>query len=431
MAFKSDTYTVMIAAPNDLSEEVNSAIEVINRWNAVNSADEAAVLIPQFWKSDAVPEAGMRGQEAVNRQLVDRADVLIALFWTRIGESTGSATSGSIEEIERCVAAGKPVMIYFSKRLIDPNKIDLGQQQKIREFKNDKMESALFGEFSDIPQLCTMLNEHLTKQVRWLRKKTHATEVATQMPQYQEQHAIKANADHLAFEASLKNGEFHGFKAERAILAVTVFPVSMSSQPLSLGHSTTLTLMKYFQPLGIDGLQPQPKRKSVILADQIRTGVSRATELTSEGRVFSCLNLKAGEAFYSEITGTTDQSTPWSLFMDTYQPWLLDSTHRYLVGLTTLGVAGPWFFGLSLLKMKNGALFPSRDWNFRFAGGSATPFEGEDMQTDIAIIPADQDLGNAHALYGPLKQPLKELWRQSGYMNLPVFEPGGTLTWIE
>jgi hypothetical protein len=52
-----------------------------------------------------------------------------------IGTSTGVAESGTVEEIDQFVSAGKPALLYFSSRAIDPNKIDLKQHKKLRSFK--------------------------------------------------------------------------------------------------------------------------------------------------------------------------------------------------------------------------------------------------------------------------------------------------------
>jgi len=58
------------------------------------------------------------------------------MFWTKIGTDTGVAESGTVEEIDQFVAAEKPTMLYFSRRPIDPNAINLRQQQKLRSFQN-------------------------------------------------------------------------------------------------------------------------------------------------------------------------------------------------------------------------------------------------------------------------------------------------------
>lgn len=136
MPFKADTYRVLIASPSDLEDERRAATEAVNDWNAQHAAAEAIVLLPVKWETHATPQMGVRPQEVVNRQLVSNSDLLVGMFWTKVGASTGVAESGTIEEIDEFVRAGKPSMLYFSSRLVDPNRIDLRQQRKLRQFKS-------------------------------------------------------------------------------------------------------------------------------------------------------------------------------------------------------------------------------------------------------------------------------------------------------
>ena len=135
--FKTTTYRVLIASPGDLAEERLAATEAIHEWNVQHAAAEGVVLLPVKWETHAVPTAGVRPQEAINRQLVSNCDILLGMFWTKLGTSTGVAESGTVEEIDQFVAAGKPAMLYFSSRPIDPGKIDIDQHRKLKEFKGD------------------------------------------------------------------------------------------------------------------------------------------------------------------------------------------------------------------------------------------------------------------------------------------------------
>jgi hypothetical protein len=135
MSFKAETYRVLIASPSDMAEERQAATDAINEWNVQHAAAESVVLLPVKWETHATPKSGVRPQQAINDQLVGRADILIGMFWTKLGTSTGVAESGTVEEIDQFVAAGKPALLYFSHRLIDPDKIDLKQTQKLRSYK--------------------------------------------------------------------------------------------------------------------------------------------------------------------------------------------------------------------------------------------------------------------------------------------------------
>jgi hypothetical protein len=166
MPFKSETYRVLIASPSDLAEERQAATEAVNDWNAQHSFAESVVLLPVRWETHAMPQSGLRPQEAINVQLVHACDILVGMFWTKIGTSTVVAESGTVEEINQFVAAGKPALLYFSSRLIDPNKIDLMQNKKLRSFKKATYKKALTGSFTSIHALRQTLVRDLMRQVR-------------------------------------------------------------------------------------------------------------------------------------------------------------------------------------------------------------------------------------------------------------------------
>src|ERR1700693_4365857 len=94
--------------------------------------------------------------------------MLVGMFWTKIGTTTGVAESGTVEEIDQFVAAGKPALLYFSSRPIDPNKIDLKQHKKLKSFKAATYKKALTGGVSPGDELRQTLLRDLMAQVREL-----------------------------------------------------------------------------------------------------------------------------------------------------------------------------------------------------------------------------------------------------------------------
>lgn len=166
MPFKAETYRVLIASPSDLGEERQAATDVINEWNAQHATTEATVLLPVKWETHATPESDVRPQAAINRQLVGDCDLLIGMFWTKIGTNTGVAVSGTVEEIEQFVASGRPAMLYFSNKPISPDKINHRQLKKLRDFKSETYKTALVGSFMSTAELRGLLLRDLTNRVR-------------------------------------------------------------------------------------------------------------------------------------------------------------------------------------------------------------------------------------------------------------------------
>ena len=142
MPFQAQTYRVLIASPSDLAEERHAATAAIYEWNALHSAAEGVVLLPVRWETHSKPETGVRPQQALNAQIVSTADILVGMFWTRYGTTTGVADSGTVEEIDQFVQASKPALLYFSRKPIDPDLIDMKQHRKLKAFKQSTRTSS-------------------------------------------------------------------------------------------------------------------------------------------------------------------------------------------------------------------------------------------------------------------------------------------------
>ncbi len=156
-----------IASPGDLIDERKAVTEVIHAWNATHALSRRAYVEPVKWETHSVPLQGDRPQALINKQLGDTCDFLIVLFWTRFGTETGTEPSGTIEEIKEFMKAGKPVLMYFSKRPTPPDNVDSKQLEQVRAFKkqiqNDK--TGLYGEFADVHELREKLSSHINHVV--------------------------------------------------------------------------------------------------------------------------------------------------------------------------------------------------------------------------------------------------------------------------
>jgi len=135
MGYDAKVFNVMIASPSDVINERNIARDVIHEWNTVHSNSRKIVLLPIGWETHSSPEIGAAPQDIINRQILDKCDLLVGVFWTRIGTSTRDYVSGTVEEIEKHVKSGKPTMLYFSNQPVRPESVDDTQYKKLKEFK--------------------------------------------------------------------------------------------------------------------------------------------------------------------------------------------------------------------------------------------------------------------------------------------------------
>jgi hypothetical protein len=170
MAFDSRAYRILIASPSDVEEERDIAVAVIQAWNDLNAYSRNVVLLPLRWETHTAPEYNTRPQEVINRAIVDDCDLLLGIFWTRFGTPTGVSDSGSLEEIERVAAAGKPVMLYFSKVPSDPYLIDSEQLERLKRFKEKTQQHALIETFRSQIEFRDKFSKQLEMKVRELRK---------------------------------------------------------------------------------------------------------------------------------------------------------------------------------------------------------------------------------------------------------------------
>jgi hypothetical protein len=150
MSYTANVIKIMVATPSDVAAERKVIRDVIYEWNSVHSKDKEIVLLPAGWESDASPSMGERPQAIINKQVLKNCDLLIAVFWTRLGSPTGKAASGSVEEIEEHLNAGKPAMIYFSSAPVAFGSVDMKQYEALSDFKKACRQKGLIAEYDSL-----------------------------------------------------------------------------------------------------------------------------------------------------------------------------------------------------------------------------------------------------------------------------------------
>ena len=147
MPRQSITYDILIASPSDTAAERDVVSRCIRDWNSAH-AQIGIHCRDVRWELDAIPAYGGRVQDELNKQLVVSSDILIGVFKTRIGSPTGISSSGTIEEIDRFVASGKPVMLYFCSGQI-PSDHDEEQWRLLKAYKSQISGKAFYRLFKD------------------------------------------------------------------------------------------------------------------------------------------------------------------------------------------------------------------------------------------------------------------------------------------
>ena len=116
--YQANVYRIMIGSPSDIKEEISIAREVLNNWNNLNSEKNRMVLLPIHWFISSYPAMGKHPQKLLNEQLVEKSDLMICIFGTRLGSPTDTEISGTVEEILQERSKLKVVVVIFGRKTL-------------------------------------------------------------------------------------------------------------------------------------------------------------------------------------------------------------------------------------------------------------------------------------------------------------------------
>ncbi len=150
MSFQAMIYNVMLSCPSDIKDEKDIVQKVLRKYNNLHSEKNKIVLLPIMWESDSIPIQGDHPQNIINKTVLNKSDLLIAIFWTRLGTPTNKALSGSVEEIEKHISLGKPTLLYLSKSHIDLKIFDNEQYSKLLQFIKNNKDKGLYQEYENL-----------------------------------------------------------------------------------------------------------------------------------------------------------------------------------------------------------------------------------------------------------------------------------------
>jgi hypothetical protein len=166
MAYSAVVRRLLISCPGDVPvRDLRVVHKAINRWNGVYGEAFGAAVVPISWGTHAAAEFGRAPQDILNKQLVDRCDICLALFANRLGTPTASAESGTAEEIDRIANEGRYVAILRSRRPVDASRMNLQQAQKLEEYLAKVKEKALILNYASDDELSQQVDTILAAAV--------------------------------------------------------------------------------------------------------------------------------------------------------------------------------------------------------------------------------------------------------------------------
>ena len=166
--YQATVYKIMIGCPSDIKDEIQIAKEVLYHWNNLYSEQNRIVLLPSHWSISSYPTMGKQPQKSINEQVVEKSDLLICIFGSKLGTPTDTEISGTVED----------VMIFFKKSVDDITAVEPLQLQKINDFKDSIKNEALWCEFSKTDDFRNELSDKLQLYIndKWIKREVQSTE---------------------------------------------------------------------------------------------------------------------------------------------------------------------------------------------------------------------------------------------------------------
>lgn len=154
-------YDLLISCPSDVVDFIPKIEFAVDFFNNHYGRLNDTIIRTIHWLKNSYPTMGNSPQEILDTMIVDEADLVVGIFWTKFGMPTETHESGSEEEIERMIADGKQVFLYFLNKALPPSEINYEQYMKVLEFKKRHEKSGIYFEISDENQLAQKFCEHL------------------------------------------------------------------------------------------------------------------------------------------------------------------------------------------------------------------------------------------------------------------------------
>lgn len=163
-------FRLFVGAPSDVEEALDIIRGQIEEWNRDHGPLAGARVEFTNWRTHSHPDAGSRPQALLNRQVVDKSDIVVGVFRFRFGTPTGVADSGTEEEIRRSIKRGKTVMVYFAQF---PTRRRTGHDEfaRIEKFKKKLGQRALYHTYTDLTGFEKAFRQHLAGAMNDLLKK--------------------------------------------------------------------------------------------------------------------------------------------------------------------------------------------------------------------------------------------------------------------
>lgn len=158
---------IVLGSPGDVSSERrkvrNSILNNVNLWAKFSGIE----FVPIDWEFNTYPSVGKYAQDVINKQFGEDYEVLIAIFWYRVGTPTPNYPSGTVEEIERAISRSLDdrsvnVKMYFKTKEIPESVRKHSQLNELNKLKKEwSNRGVYYSEFKKQSELIELIYRHL------------------------------------------------------------------------------------------------------------------------------------------------------------------------------------------------------------------------------------------------------------------------------
>lgn len=156
-------YDLLISCPGDITTEIQLINQAVDDFNERFSDVLGISIRTRHWRKSSYAQSGNTPQKLLNKQFVEECDAAVAILWTRFGTPTDEYGSGTEEEIEIMLDAGKQVFMYFSEKPLSPSKQISEEYGRVREFRRRYKERGVYFEYSSDEDFSKLFAAHLTQ----------------------------------------------------------------------------------------------------------------------------------------------------------------------------------------------------------------------------------------------------------------------------
>ncbi|MEP6466923.1 MAG: hypothetical protein ABJB05_11495 [Parafilimonas sp.] len=158
--FTANCYPIFIASPSDVAKERELIKKEIIQWNDINAQYKNIVLLPLTWEDNIASGFEKSGQDKINETLLEKAELMIAVFWSKVGTPSKKFISATVEEIEYHLERNKPLMIFFCDRPF-PIGLDTKQIELVKEIKEKYQLKGIYKPYSTLEDFSAKISKSI------------------------------------------------------------------------------------------------------------------------------------------------------------------------------------------------------------------------------------------------------------------------------